>query len=168
MQNLDVISVNIWQILISLANLVLLFLIIKKFLYKPVKKVLQQRRDEIDSQYTAAAEAKAEANKSREEWENTMLGAKSKADDIIKTASENAKRRGETIINEAQARADGIIRRAEEDALLERKKSAEGIRREIIEISGALSEKLLEREINNEDHRALIDSFIDEIGEQNE
>ena len=57
MQNLDVISVNIWQILISLANLTLLFLIIKKFLYKPVKKVLQQRRDEIDSQYTAAAEA---------------------------------------------------------------------------------------------------------------
>ena len=43
MQSLDIISINIWQILISLCNLVLLFLILKKFLYKPVHNVLAQR-----------------------------------------------------------------------------------------------------------------------------
>ena len=49
MQSLDVISVNIWQILASLANLVLLFLMVKKFLYKPVKKMLEQRQNAIQS-----------------------------------------------------------------------------------------------------------------------
>lgn len=47
---LQVVSVNIWQILISLANLLLLFLILKKFLYKPVKKVLDARKAAIDEE----------------------------------------------------------------------------------------------------------------------
>ena len=59
MQTLEIISVNLWQILISLANLTILFLLVKKFLYKPVKKVLAQRQSEIDSHYDAAKQAGA-------------------------------------------------------------------------------------------------------------
>ena len=57
MQSLDIISVNLWQILISLANLTILFLLLKKFLYKPVTKMLVARRAEIDSQYSDAQNA---------------------------------------------------------------------------------------------------------------
>ena len=46
MQNLDIISINIWQVVISLANLVILFLILKKFLFEPVKKIKAQRENE--------------------------------------------------------------------------------------------------------------------------
>ena len=42
MQSLEVISVNIWHILISLCNLLILFLIVKRFLFKPVKKALEK------------------------------------------------------------------------------------------------------------------------------
>ncbi len=168
MQNLDVISVNIWQILISLINLGLLFFIIKKFLYKPVKNVLAARQAELEKHYTAAEQAEASANENRIKWEETMSGAKAKADEIMKTATENAKKRSDTIVTEAQSRANGIIRQAEEEAILERKKAADGIKREIVEVSGAISEKLLEREINTEDHRALIDSFIEKLENVNE
>ena len=61
MQTLDVISVNLWQILASLGNLCLLFWIIKRFLYKPVKNILAKREGELEQQYVAAAEAEAEA-----------------------------------------------------------------------------------------------------------
>lgn len=168
MQNLDVISVNIWQILISLINLGLLFFIIKKFLYRPVKNVLAARQAELEKHYTAAEQAEASANENRIKWEETMSGAKAKADEIMKTATENAKKRSDTIVTEAQSRANGIIRQAEEEAILERKKAADGIKREIVEVSGAISEKLLEREINTEDHRALIDSFIEKLENVNE
>ena len=63
MQNLDVISVNIWLIIISLCNLVILFLIIKKFLYKPVKKMLAERQNQLDKKYSDAEDAKLEAEK---------------------------------------------------------------------------------------------------------
>ena len=69
---------------------------------------------------------------------------------------------------EAQLKADGIVRRAETDAELERKKAIDGIKQEIVAVSGALAEKMIEREINTEDHRTLIDSFIEGIGEEND
>ena len=78
MQTLDVISVNIWQILISLLNLVLLFFILKKLLFKPVKNILAKRQAEIDSQYDAADQAKNEAEQSRIEYEEKLSGARRK------------------------------------------------------------------------------------------
>ena len=168
MQTLDVISVNIWQILISLANLTILFLLVKKFLYKPVKKVLKQREDEINAHYTAAQQAESDALQSKVKYEEALSGAKTEADSIIKDASEKAKRRSETILDDATEKADRIVRQAEQDAKLEREKATDSIKKEIIEVSAALSQKLIEREINTDDHKALIDSFIEEIGDGNE
>ena len=62
MQNLDIISINIWQVVISLANLVILFLILKKFLFEPVKKIKAQRENEIETQYKKAEKARKEAD----------------------------------------------------------------------------------------------------------
>lgn len=168
MQNLDVISVNLWQILISLANLVLLFLIVKHFLFKPIKRVLARRQQEIDGQYTAAQTAREQADDTRREWETTMATARAQADAILQTAAEQAKFRSDAIISEAKQKADGMIRMAKTEAERERKKADEDMKREIVEVSGALTEKMLRREINNDDHRALIDSFLDELGDANE
>ena len=168
MQNLDVISVNLWQIVISLVNLVLLFLIMKRFLFKPVKNILAKRQEEIELQYTAAENAENEANKSRREWQGKLDGANAEADAIIQKATDNAKYRGDKMIAEASEKAESIIRVAKAEAELEMKKAADSIKREIVEVSGALTEKMLEREINNDDHRNLIDSFIEKVGEINE
>lgn len=168
MQTLDVISVNIWQILISLANLALLFLGIKHFLFKPVKNVLAQRQKEIDDQYAAAADAEQKANESRVQWENKLSTADAQADAILQSATDNAKYRGEKIVAEAKDRAEGILRAAQSEAELERQKAADGIKREIVEVSGVLAEKMLEREINADDHRVLIESFIEKIGDGND
>lgn len=167
MQTLDVISVNLWQTVISLLNLVLLFLLVKKFLFKPVMKVLEQRQKQIDDRYAEADEANAEAQQSRKSWEEKLAGADAEADSILQTATENARRRGDKLVAEARDEADSIVRMARNEAQLERQKAAAGIKQEIVEVSGALAEKLLEREINRQDHRALIDSFIEEIGDEN-
>ena len=168
MQTLDIISVNLWQMLISLLNLLILFLIIKFFLFKPVKKVMAQRQQQIDDQYAAAATAEAEANESRTKWEAKLSTADEQAKAILQEAADHAKSRGDKLIAEAKERADGIVRNAQSEAELERRKATEGIKREIVEVSGALTEKMLEREINTADHRTLIDSFIEKIGESND
>ena len=167
-QTLDVISVNIWQIVISLINLLIIFLIVKKFLYKPLQNVLAARRSEIDAQYAEVADAESKANESRKLWEDKLAGANAEADAIINKATEQAKFRGEAIVSDAEAKADSIIRMAETEADLERRKAVDGIKREIVDVSGAIAEKMLEREINTDDHRALIDSFIENIGDGNE
>ncbi len=166
MQSLEVISVNLWQILISLLNLLILFLLFKMFLFGPVNKMLAKRQSEIDERYDAADEAKRMAEEDRLWWDEKIGTVKAESDEIIKKAQDSAKRQGETIVTKAKEQADGIIRQAETQAQLEIKKAEEGIKKEIVEVSTALAKKLLEREINAEDHRDLIDSFIEKIGDE--
>ena len=168
MQTLDVISVNLWSILISLANLSLLYLMIKKFMYKPVKKTLEERKAAIDTQYSDAEEAKTAAFADKEAWEERIRNADSDADEIIKNATDAAKRRSDKILSDAHEKADGIIRVAEAEASLEKKKAKDEIKQEIIVVSTALAEKMLAREIKADDHKALINSFIENIGDNND
>lgn len=165
MQSLEVISVNIWDILISLLNLLLIFIIFKRFLYKPVRKFLDKRKAAIDADYSDAKEAKDAANAEKEAYEAKMKNAQNEADEMIKSAAATADRRSAKIIDDAKTKADGLIRQAHGEIELEKKKAADDIRREIADVSMLISEKVLEREINEDDHREFIDSFIEGIGE---
>ena len=161
---LSVISVNIWNIVIALCNLLILTLIVKKFLFKPVKKVLDSRRAAIDADYAQAKAAREQAEEDRLNYAAAMEAAKQTSDQIIADAARTAEHRGNEIISEAREKANDIRRQAEADALLEKKKAEDDMKREIADVSAQLTGKLLEREINAEDHRSLIDSFLQEIG----
>ena len=168
MQSLDVISVNIWQMMASLANLQLIFLLVKKFLYKPVKKMLEARQNTIQGDYDAAKDAKEQADADRKAYEEKLKTAKNEAENVIKSAVDIASEREKEIIAEAREKADGIVRQAENDAVLERKKAEDSIRKEIVEVSSLLTEKMLEREVSEADHQHFIDSFIESIGDGND
>ena len=166
MQPLEVISVNIWQIVISLCNLLILFFFLKKFLYKPVRKTIADRQAAVDDVYRRADEALEQANRSKEAYETKLSTADAQCDELIRTAQQNARQRSGAIISEAEERASGMIRRAENEIELERGKATAGMKKEIAELAVQLAEKLLEREINENDHANLIDSFIDGIDTQ--
>ena len=161
---LGVISVNIWNIIIALCNLLILTLLVKKFLFKPVKKVMDSRRAAIDADYAEAKSAREAAEEDRLNYAAAMAAAKQTSDQIIAEAARTAEHRGNEIISEAREKANDIRRQAEADALLEKKKAEDDMKREIADVSAQLTGKLLEREINAEDHRSLIDSFLQEIG----
>lgn len=166
MQSLEVISINLWDVLISLANLAILFVLIKKFLYKPVKKVIAARQEAIAKEYAEVEAARTSAEASRTEYAQKLSGAQDEVDAMLEEATMNANRRGERIVADAQDKADGIIRQAQTEAEMEKKKAQATIRREITDVSAALTEKLLGREMSADDHRAMIDSFLDGIGEE--
>ena len=163
---LDVISINFWSVVFSLLNLVILFVLAKFLFYKPVKKMLADRQKTIDDSYQRAEDAEKEALKSKEDYEMQIAGAKDEADDIIKNAVATAKAREKDIISEAKVESEQIIKTARENAELEIKKAQEVIKGEIVDVSTKLTEKLLEREINMDNNKDLVDSFIDEIGEE--
>ncbi len=168
MQPSEIISVNLWQIVVSLSNLVILFLIIKKFLYQPVKNVLKSRQNKIDEKYAQAEEYLTDAEKAKNQLEEKLSNAEIKADEILNEATLHAERRKEKIAKEARDEADSIIRQAKQEAELEKKKAESEIKTQIVDVSFELSKKLIEREITKEDHRALIDSFIEQIGDSDE
>lgn len=165
MQDLDIISINIWQVVISLANLVILFLILKKFLFEPVKKIKAQRENEIETQYKKAEKARKEADDLKAGWEDKITTADQKADEIISEAVERANERNEIMLYESREKADQIIRKAKADIERDRREARETIKKEIVDVSQVISEQIIGREINMDDHRDLIDDAIDKLGE---
>lgn len=165
MPTLEILSINIWTILISLANLLIIFLILKKLLWKPVQNAMDQRKAMVDKQFSDAAEAEAQAEADKAAWAAKLATADEEAAARIADADETARRHGERVVADAKEKARGIIRQAEAEAQLEREKATAAMRDEIADLSAALAEKMLEREINADDHRAMIASFLDEVGD---
>lgn len=168
MQSLDVISVNLWQIVISLLNLIILFLLVKKYLFGPVNKMLDKRKAYIDGMYLDAENLKMQADENRLEWEEKLKGANEEADRIILKAAESAKLNEEKIISNAKEKADNIVKQAEDKAEIEMRNAKETIKKEIVDVSSLLASKIIMREIKAEDHKELINEFIDKIGESDE
>lgn len=168
MQTLDVISVNIWQIVISLCNLVIIFLILKRFLYKPVKKMLAARQAEIDKQYQDAKDAQEHADENKRVWDEKISTANNEADRIIKEAEQQAQAYGQRTADEARRKADIIMADAKQQADGEYRRLQGEIRDEIVEVSAEIAEKLLVREISEQDHRNIIDAAIEQLGDRNE
>ena len=165
MQPSEIISVNIWQIVVSLCNLVILFLIVKKFLYKPVCNMLKAREELLEKQKEEARQALDDAQSTKLELENQLKGASDRANEIVEEATLLAEKRREKIAEEARDEAEAIVKQAKAEAELHKKRAEDEIKTQIVEVSFALGEKLIEREIKEEDHHQLIDNFISQIGD---
>ena len=165
MQTLEVISINIWNILISLANLLIMFLVLKKFLFAPVKKVFADREAQVQEKYDRANEAMARADESSALYEQKLAQADEEVDAILHDARDRADRIEQEIVTEAQNKAASMIRRADAEIAQEKKKAVNEIKDEISAMSVDIAERLIGREIKEEDHEALIDEFISGIGE---
>lgn len=167
-QSLEVISLNIWEILFSLLNLLVIFLIIKKILFAPVKKVFAARRAVVDKIYDDAAAAKEVAEKDKALYEEKLAGAKEEAGEIVSSARERAERLGSEIVSEANIKAEQRYKKAEEEIAQEKKKAMSELKDDISGISVDIAEKIVGREISASDHEKFIDDFINNVGDEDE
>ncbi len=162
---LDFLSVNVWHILMAIGNLLILVLILKKFLFKPVQNIIKQREEEIGKTYSDADKALNEAKAEKELYLKKLDDAKQEADDLIKTASDRAKAESAEIISDARQEAERRRRSADEDIELARKKAAAEMRDSISDMVITLAEQVVEKEIDPKAHASLIDDAIESIGE---
>ncbi|MBR5365006.1 MAG: F0F1 ATP synthase subunit B [Clostridiales bacterium] len=160
---LELISLNVWHVVASIANLLILTLILKKFLFKPVQKILAARQDQVDELYDAAEKTKASAEEDKKLYTAKIAGAVEEAESILRSATQRADRQSDEIIADAHRRAAETMKRAEEDIELAKKKAMDDLKNEISDISVQIAEGVVGRELNGDDHRDLIDSFIDKL-----
>lgn len=165
MDTLNFVSIVPWEIITQLVNLLLLFLLLKHFLFKPVQKILDARQAEIDKDYADAEKAQNEAEALRDEYEKRIADAKSEATDIVKTATRKAQLHGEEIVRDAQTQASRLMEKADAQIEQEKKKAMNELKDEISGIAVDIASKVVEREIDEKDHEALISEFIKGVGE---
>lgn len=160
------IGVNFWTALFVLLNTLAIFFVAKKFLFKPVMKMIQDRQEEIDSMYRQANEAKDEALVMEAEYKEKLSQAAVTGERMVKEAMDRGHSREEEIIRQANAEAAAIMEKASADIALEKKKALNDAKDEISDIAMAIAEKVVGRELNGADHADLVNGFIDRLGEQ--
>ena len=119
----------------QLCNLLILTLLVKKFLFKPVQKILAERQAAADAVMAEARSAREQAQAMQAEYEQSMAGARR------------------------------IKERAESEIEQERKKALNEVKDEIGGMAMEIASKVVEREIDEKDHQALIDEFIKNVGD---
>jgi len=158
----DLVTIIPWTFIAQICNLFIQCWLIKKFLFKPVCAIIEKRRALADSQIQDAKKAKEEADAMKADYEAEMAKAKETANSILQNAQKDAAARSEAMIQEAQTQAAGI---KEADIAQEKKKAVNDIKNEIGGIAMDIAGKVIEREISEEDHKKLIDEFIENVGE---
>ncbi len=162
----SLVAVEPLTLIAQICNLFIQLYIFKRFLLDKVIAVLDQRRLAADKEITDAQAARQEAMEIKETYLQNMKDAQAKADKLLSTAQATANARGEEIINAAQLTAVQIKQKAEADINQEKKKALNEAKNEISEMALAIAGKVVGRELTTADQGNLIDSFINELGDE--
>ena len=161
----SLVAVEPLTLIANICNLFIQMLIIKKFFLDKIVAVLDQRRSAADKEITDAEKANQEAMEIKKTYEDNMLQANAKANEILTTAQKTATERSDKIIGEAQQAAAQIKSKASADIAQEKKKAINDAKNEISGLALAIAGKVVEKELAEEDQAGLIDRFIDELGD---
>ena len=159
------ITLDGWTFLAQICNLMIQLLIFKKFLLKPIKQVIADRKAKADSEIADAQKLRTEAEAMKAEYEQNLQNARTEANQIVAAAQKTATARSEEIVGEARAQAAALKQKAEADIAQERKKAVNEVKDEIGGIAMEIASKVVEREISEKDHKDLIDECIKNVGE---
>ncbi len=154
-----------WTMIAQFLNLMIQLFLIKKFLFKPVNDILEKRRAQTDQEIRDARQAKEEADNLKGKYEADIAKARDEAARIVQSAQKEAQTRADEVVREAQAKAAGLKAQAEADIAQERKKAVNEAKNEIGGLVMDIAGKVVEKEINEADHKRLIEDFIKNVGE---
>lgn len=162
----EFLNINFFTALFTLVNTIALFLVLKKFLWGPVMKMIAERQQEIDGMYAAADEAQAQAQALLTEYEGKLAEAHNTGDRLVKEAMARGQQRQEEILRQANAEADAIMRKAEADISREKKKALADAKCEIADLAVDIAGKVVGRSMDTKAQTALVEEFIHQLGDE--
>ena len=158
------VGINIWTMLFAWCNLLILYVFLKKILFKPMKNMIDSRQKEVDDMYSGAEAAETAANTMKAEYEEKLARANDESEEILRTAQRRALLKEEEILKEAAVEAARIRERADEDIAMEKKRMLGEIKDEVSGMAVDIASALIGREVSGKEHERFIDDFIDELG----
>ena len=156
-----------WNFLFEIINVLVLFGGLSFFLFKPVKKILQQRKEEIEKGYIEAEESKRQAEESQKKYENILADAEEEARKIVANAKAEAKEEYNQIIDDAKVQAQRIVTKAKEDMKIERENALHSLEVEMTNIVMDATKKVVLDSDTSKVDEHIFDQFILETGEAN-
>jgi len=156
---------TIIQVIAHILTVLALFYVLGKLLFKPVRNILQKRKEEIASEYKRIDEDTEALAALKTDYESKLLNIHQEAEKILAHARKRAIEREDEIIKEAKDEADRLIKRAHLDIEREKEQSKDEMRREIIGVATVMASKFVAASISDELKNQLVDETLASIGE---
>lgn len=155
-----------WSLLWNIFNILVLFLLLKHFLFKPITKLMESRTAEIENNLKEAEEKKQAADELGARYEKRLEEAQAQAAEIVREARERGEKEYGGILDSAAQDARREAERARAQLELEREQMLRGARDSVAELALAAAAKVSEKELDQEADRRLVDAFLAETGER--
>lgn len=160
----DLVAIN-WSFWFQLINTLVIFLVLRHFLFKPVTEFMDKRRKAIEDSITSAESKNKEAEDLMTQYQRKLDEIKQERNEIIKDATKRAEQRGDEIVKNAEVEAKKIIEKANSDIHREKQKALNELKDQISGLVIMAATKVVEKELDAHKHEEMIKQFIDEVGE---
>ena len=145
----------------TVINIVVLYIILKKILFKPVTKHMQDRTNKIQEALDMAAEAKKQVDEMKAEYDAKIREAKKEGNQVVEDYRKRAEKEYEEVIAGAKREANLIIENAKNELAIEKEQLISAMKKEMADLVMDASEKVLKKNIDNATNRQLISNFIE-------
>ncbi len=157
---MDKLGINLGYLLVQIFNFAIMFVVLKKWLYEPVLRLLQERREMLaraveDARVAAEARANAE-----QEAQKILAEARAKADEIIREARDRAEEQKRAILEEAKAEAEKIKQEALAEVEEERNRVLAELREQIAALAVAAAHKIVGASLDEQRQHELLEEFF--------
>ena len=157
-------SLNGFKFIMAFVNLMILYFVLRKVLFVPVMKFMDDRARSIADSIEDAGKQKAQALEMKMNYEAQLKNAKAESREIVEAAILRASAQQANIVAEAQRQSEEILARAREEIETEREQMLRDVRNEVASLAFAAAARVMEANMDTESNRQLVEKFIDEAG----
>ncbi|MBU3176935.1 F0F1 ATP synthase subunit B [Clostridium estertheticum] len=157
-------TINWNTIIWTIINFIVLGLILKYLFSKPVNKIMDDRKNGINASIKNAKDNEQKSEISRIEKDKLLHDSKTKGREIVEEYKVKAQNISQEIIDDAKKESITLMDRSRVEIEREKEKAASEIQKQVIDLSLILSERALEKHIDEKEHRKLIEDFIVKVG----
>ncbi len=153
------------NLVFTIINLLVLYLLMKKFLFGPIIKVMDVRKAMIDQQFAGAKEQENQAKALKEQYEGALKSAREESFQIMEQARKEAKAQADKTVEDTQAKVSAMLAKAQEDINTERENAMRQMKDDVASLAMEAAGKIIGKNSGADQDLSLYDQFIEKAGD---
>ena len=153
----------IWTFIFHIINTIILFFILRRFLFKPVKNFLDERENRFKRQVKEIDERQSEIQRLQAEYENKLEQARSEAATIIEQANQLANEHRAAAMEQAKQQLDSMLEQGRKQIEFEKRQAFNLLKSDTAKMAVEIASKILRKNITVEDNQKIIDEFLERV-----
>ena len=153
------------NLVFTIINLLVLYLLMKKFLFGPIIKVMDVRKAMIDQQFAGAKEQADQAKALKEQYEGALKSAREESFQIMEQARKEAKAQADKTVEDTQAKVSAMLVKAQEDINTERENAMRQMKDDVASLAMEAAGKIIGKNSGADQDLSLYDQFIEKAGD---